>query len=795
MSSNPLEKMIRDVVGALAPKEEGAPVFYQYYKDFLQSGANKGKFVADDLEELARDHPELKLERCAYLSVGGADGTEILYVLEHTPIRYGLLQDFSPEIWNTGRERQQQLERAGKKLDVKIGDVSQQITTCKNQLLQWRREGLIDGLVCSAQAVLHELPSRSPGFDIDFLLGEMFWDWQPCLVYCREPCKPEGWPDRVKLGLGTPPVKSEVMEALANLVKHTVGIQSTVLRAGPNHVTLSGELAVEMLTKLFYLPDFKHEIGEQATYWSATTLASKVQQNLEVDTLGPTRVKHETLTTNSFEDRYHKLGVDARNPANNERLPLPKVFVRIRGIRWGLPPETGQVAATPAPVEMAAALLAARTLDETSFAKLIAISEREKLDFKSRPYRLDNDVAKSKFIKDIIAIANTNPADQPGYILIGVEDLNEPGAHPRRTVLGVAQHPDDAMLQDLVRDKIQPAPSFLYYPFEYEAKSVGVLEIRPSAEILQCRRSFGELQEGQVYTRKGSRNSVASMSDIEDLRRERQRLYPPQPPPVGPEPVRQVETVAPTPQVPASEWEVPAGAQTVGPAVRTVRPRQRLAVTFQTMPSRIWKDPAAEIVGFWNAEHRSITPVQWPMLFQRGSEPATEIGEGYVGLCIPNLDVELEFRERTLVQGPVWSRIKDRVVRQFLAERKGKRMLCEVVAPGNAGRAPYLLLHCGDYDRWLNAAWPFYRGLESALTKTGVHRRPEVMTMVESSLRDYVASELIATGKLAELVPASTKTAATSQSVDVESAVIVLSGLIQQELKFGSPGGERRDAD
>src|ERR1700694_3969803 len=130
--------------------------------------------------------------------------------MEHTPIRYGVLQGFSSDLWDKMNQRKEALKLHGRTLEVKNGDISHQITMCKNQLLQWREHGLIDGLVCSAQAVIHELPSRSPGFDIDFLLGEMFWDWQPCLVFCREPCKPEGWPDRVKLSIGSPAIGSDL---------------------------------------------------------------------------------------------------------------------------------------------------------------------------------------------------------------------------------------------------------------------------------------------------------------------------------------------------------------------------------------------------------------------------------------------------------------------------------------------------------------------------------------------------------------------------------------------------------
>jgi hypothetical protein len=47
-------------------------------------------------------------------------------------------------------------------------------------------------------------------------------------------------------------------------------------------------------------------------------------------------------------------------------------------------------------------------------------SESPTLDFKQEPFRLDNDHFKSKFIKDILSMANT-PRDETSYIVIGVK--------------------------------------------------------------------------------------------------------------------------------------------------------------------------------------------------------------------------------------------------------------------------------------------------------------------------------------------------------------------------------------
>jgi hypothetical protein len=96
-------------------------------------------------------------------------------------------------------------------------------------------------------------------------------------------------------------------------------------------------------------------------------------------------------------------------------------------------------------------------------------------------------------------------------------------------------------------------------------------------------------------------------------------------------------------------------------------------------------------------------------------------------------------------------------------------------------------LHSGDYDTYLTVNWSFYRGIVAALTKLGSHKRPEVQQMLESELRDYVAEELIATGRLIQLVPAGYAHGFEQRTIDETSALLALQGLIQQESLFARP--------
>lgn len=145
--------------------------------------------------------------------------------------------------------------------------------------------------------------------------------------------------------------------------------------------------------------------------------------------------------------------------------------------------------------------------------ELLRRSEGEKLDFKAEQYRLDNDVLKSKLVKDIVCIANAQ-GDETGHIVVGVK------AYPdgRKDVLGCDLHHDDADLQELVQAKVEPPPRFGYHQVKFEGKSFGLLEIpRSRSRPHIAKRDFEELRKGIVYTRHGSTNAEANREEIQAM--------------------------------------------------------------------------------------------------------------------------------------------------------------------------------------------------------------------------------------------------------------------------------------
>lgn len=71
---------------------------------------------------------------------------------------------------------------------------------------------------------------------------------------------------------------------------------------------------------------------------------------------------------------------------------------------------------------------------------LLKTTEIKKVDFKRSQYRLDTDILKSEFVKDILCMANAPGGD--GYIVLGVSAQGE-----QREVVGISTHHDGASLE------------------------------------------------------------------------------------------------------------------------------------------------------------------------------------------------------------------------------------------------------------------------------------------------------------------------------------------------------------
>ena len=112
------------------------------------------------------------------------------------------------------------------------------------------------------------------------------------------------------------------------------------------------------------------------------------------------------------------------------------------------------------------------TDDQSLIARLLSRMESDTLDFKRDQYKLESDQQKSKFMKDIICMANT-PRDESAYILIGVTDKNGRAGD----VIGSSEHPDPVTFQNLVKSNTNPSVQFSYRTIKYLGVVIGLFEI------------------------------------------------------------------------------------------------------------------------------------------------------------------------------------------------------------------------------------------------------------------------------------------------------------------------------
>jgi hypothetical protein len=155
--------------------------------------------------------------------------------------------------------------------------------------------------------------------------------------------------------------------------------------------------------------------------------------------------------------------------------------------------------------------------------------ESEFVDFKEDGYVLDANERRACFVKDILALSNS--CEGPGdvrHIFVGVRRDAHGGNH---SFPGVAQHPNDANLQNLMRDWTNAAPRFSYVVLRYGGASLGVYELQGGIHmpcVPHSTKTTGNiLWGGVVYVRHGSRNDVATPEEIHAMV-ERRRLWSPQ---------------------------------------------------------------------------------------------------------------------------------------------------------------------------------------------------------------------------------------------------------------------------
>jgi hypothetical protein len=150
-------------------------------------------------------------------------------------------------------------------------------------------------------------------------------------------------------------------------------------------------------------------------------------------------------------------------------------------------------------------------MDPNLFEELLNEDEGASLDFKRDQYPFDgaNEIQKSELLKDILAFANAWRRTD-AYILIDVDDVKGGRSIP----VGVADHPDDAKLQQFINSKTNRPISFAYEVFAFEGKQIGVLRIEQQDRPVSLLKDYGKLRRNVVYIRRGSSTDEATPDEI-----------------------------------------------------------------------------------------------------------------------------------------------------------------------------------------------------------------------------------------------------------------------------------------
>lgn len=121
------------------------------------------------------------------------------------------------------------------------------------------------------------------------------------------------------------------------------------------------------------------------------------------------------------------------------------------------------------------------------------------------------DKGRGKLLKSLVSLANSHGGPH-GFLVYGVEDLTS-----HREVSGISKSFDDADFQQWAENTFDPPPTFSYSELSLSnSKTVGVFKIERTPDyphVVQANIG-GVLFEGQVWYRRGSKNTVALQPEL-----------------------------------------------------------------------------------------------------------------------------------------------------------------------------------------------------------------------------------------------------------------------------------------
>ncbi len=140
---------------------------------------------------------------------------------------------------------------------------------------------------------------------------------------------------------------------------------------------------------------------------------------------------------------------------------------------------------------------------------LLAHNDENSFYDKKRQLNLHHREGKAKFLKHICALSNSNPNNN-SYIVVGVEDQDN-------DIMG-DDFFDDSRIQNLVNAYLENPPKIQYenvpFPHLPKDKVVGLVTIRPSAELSYFKKGIHIIPNSSVFIRRGS-NTIPVEGNID----------------------------------------------------------------------------------------------------------------------------------------------------------------------------------------------------------------------------------------------------------------------------------------
>jgi tetratricopeptide (TPR) repeat protein len=328
MSETSLDRrIVRSLARLASPRGEDNFDSSAYAAAFHESAREKAGKVSALLAEIE----ELTGKKPVFISVGGADGEELAWLLSHSTAHLGILIEFNRLLADAARKRNTILRETSKEIRVFEGQAQEKVIDAVHEACNEVRRGRADFVAITCHAVLHELFDRGKGFEPLRFFGAMFKDHHvPVWFSYREPGRPEKWPKEVKISANC---TAENLLQLAQTIRERhpalADLSPTPFIVGDG-VEMHKNLAMEVLAKLFYIDDLEYEIAERYTSVDHRHLLNALHLATE-GRVRPTLLS-ESSATRSFQKLWHEMGIrviGVNEDFSSYELEVPESHTRV----------------------------------------------------------------------------------------------------------------------------------------------------------------------------------------------------------------------------------------------------------------------------------------------------------------------------------------------------------------------------------------------------------------------------------------------------------------------------------